>query len=502
MTHTRRITTAIGLAATLLTGRDSAAETIFVPRGGDLNSAILNARPGDSITLQPGATYVGNFTLPDKGGAEWITIRPASMVGPEGIRVDPRWSGKLPKLQSPNDQPVLQTAPGAHHWKLVLLEIQGGGSGDGEIVALGSGSAAQRTLAQVPHDIVIDRCYIHGQPSVGAKRCVALNSAATTVTGSHISECKRVGQDAQAIAGWNGPGPFVITNNYLEGSAENIQFGGNDPSIPDLVPADITITGNLISKPALWRKENWQVKNLLELKNARRVKIAHNVLQYNWEAAQSGFAILFTVRNQDGNCRWCQVEDVVFENNIVRHVAAGVSILGVDDKFPSRQTQSITIRHNLFQIDNRLWGGNGYAFMINGGPRRIVIDHNTIVQENGSGILQVEGPQVLEFSYTNNLARHNAFGMIGTDHGPGLDTISAYFPGSTIARNVIADGEARRYPAGNQFPTSAQFRSQFVHYAEGDFRLAGHSPWRRAGTDGQDLGTDSATLRGNAPGVP
>jgi hypothetical protein len=51
----------------------------------------------------------------------------------------------------------------------------------------------------------------------------------------------------------------------------------------------------------------WQVKNLLELKNARRVRIEQNNFAHNWEEAQSGGAILFTPRNQDGNCRWCVV---------------------------------------------------------------------------------------------------------------------------------------------------------------------------------------------------
>src|SRR6185369_1567191 len=147
----------------------------------------------------------------------------------------------------------------------------------------------------------------------------------------------------QAIAGWNGPGPFTITNNYLEGSSENVLFGGADPSIPNLVPSDIVLRGNLIAKPQAWRTERWQVKNLFELKNARRVTIDGNVFEYNWEAAQAGPAILFTVRNQDGRCPWCQIEDVTFVNNILRHVAAGFSILGFDDNRPSRQTQNIVI---------------------------------------------------------------------------------------------------------------------------------------------------------------
>ena len=281
--------------------------------------------------------------------------------------------GTLATLQSPNSSPVIQTAPAAHHWRLVLLELRGTtvGIGNDEILSLGTASASQSSLSQVPHDIVVDRCYIHGDSAVGAKRCVGLNSATTTVTGSYISDCKRVGQEAQAIAGFNGPGPFTISNNYLEGAGENVMFGGVDPPIPGLVPSDIRITGNLIAKPVEWRQEKWTVKNLVELKNARRVTIDHNVIEYNWLQAQTGFAVLFTVRNQDGRCPWCQVEQVVFEHNVVRHAAAGISILGVDNNHPSQQTQSITIRNNVFSdIDEQRWGGNGYAFMLTGGARR------------------------------------------------------------------------------------------------------------------------------------
>jgi hypothetical protein len=487
---------ATAVVVAILRAGPCAAATIAVPAGGDLHTALMNAKPGDTIALARGETYVGNFTLPNKQGSEFITIRTA---GPDevadGHRMTPDDAASLAKLRSPNNQPVVQTAPGAHHWRLVLMELQSTAAGDGndEILALGNATAAQNSLSKVPHDIVVDRCYIHGDSVVGSKRCVALNSSATTVTGSYISDCKRVGQEAQAIAGYNGPGPFTISNNYLEASGENVMFGGVDPPIPDLVPTDIRITGNLISKPLSWRSEKWTVKNLLELKNARRVTIERNVIQYNWPQAQTGFAILFTVRNQDGGCPWCQVEQVVFENNVVQHSAAGVSILGYDDNHPSQQTRSITIRNNVFaDIDEKNWGGNGYSFMLLGGPRDIVIDHNTIVQEHAHGFVLVDGPPVLGFSFTNNITRHNDYGVIGTNRAPGRDTISAFFPASQFVSNVIADGDAARYPGGNRFPSSAEFRAQFVAYESGDYRLAANSPWRRAGSDGRDLGADPA----------
>jgi hypothetical protein len=178
------------------------------------------------------------------------------------------------------------------------------------------------------------------------------------VTGSYISDIKVVGQDSQAIGGWNGPGPFVITNNYLEAAGKTSCSAGPIPAIPNLVPSDIIDRTEHLAKLPAWRSQRWQVKNLLELKNARRVIIRSNTLEYVWTAAQSGVAILFTGRNQDGLCPWCRVEQVTFESNTVRHGGAGVQILGFDDAHPSQQTRGITIRNNLFDdIDPQNWGG-------------------------------------------------------------------------------------------------------------------------------------------------
>jgi hypothetical protein len=495
-----KLTHAIGLV--FLLARPAVAATIAVPAGGDLQAALTNAQPGDTIALAPGATYAGNFTLPRKSGSSFITIETKGERLPaEGARVSPAQSSGLAKLRSPNSLPALQTSEGAHHWRIVLVEFQANAGGAGDIITLGDGSTAQTSLAQVPHDLVIDRCYIHGDPAAGQKRGIALNSASTTVTESYISDIKAVGQDSQAIAGWNGPGPFSITNNYLEGAGENILFGGTDPAIANLVPSDITIANNLIAKPPSWRSQRWQIKNLLELKNARRVVIQSNTLEYNWLEAQTGFAVLFTVRNQDGRCPWCQVEQVTFEGNVLRHTAAAFQILGYDYLHPSQQTRAITIRNNLFyDIDGQNWGGNGYFLQLVGGARDIVIDHNTVIQDHASGILQVEGPPIIGFTFTNNLIRHGAYGIIGADRAPGNDSIRAYLPASQISSNVIADGDSNRYPPGNTFPTSAQFQGQFVSYAGGDYRLSTASPWQNAGNDGNSLG---ATIGGKVvPGGP
>jgi hypothetical protein len=482
------------------------AATITVPQGGDVQAALNRAQPGDTVELAAGATFVGNYTLPPKtGAASFITVQstPDQALPAGEQRVLPSDAHRLAKVRSPNSLPALQTAPGAHHWRIQLLEFQGNAGGFGDIITLGDGSAAQSSLALVPHDLVVDRCYIHGDPEAGQKRGIALNSASTTVSGSYISDIKLIGQDSQAITAWNGPGPYTIANNYLEAAGENLLFGGADPSIPNLIPSDISVTGNTLSRPTSWRDQRWQVKNLLELKNARRITIAGNVIENNWLAAQSGFAILFTVRNQDHRCAWCQVEDVVFENNLVQHSAAGILVLGYDNNAKSEQTRGIVVRNNLFvDIDNERWGGNGYFLQLTGQPRDITVDHNTIIQEHAYGIVQVEGPPVLGFVFTNNIVRHNAYGIIGASHAPGNDTISAFFPASRVEGNIIADGVAGRYPSGNRFPTAAEFQRQFVGYGRGDYRLVIGSSLSEAGIGGATPGADLTTVPGGHPHVP
>ena len=410
----------------------SGGTSIQVPAGGDLQGAINRARPGDTIVLEAGATYVGNFVLPARANDEaFITIRSSALdatLPGATARIGPGDAPRLPKLRSPNNQPALATAPGAHHYRLLFLEFQANVKGFGDIITLGDGSTAQNKLAAIPHDLVVDRCLVRGDPDAGQKRGIALNSASTSVVNSYIADIKGEGQDTQAIAGWNGPGPYTIVNNYLEAAGENLIFGGTDPAVPNLVPSDITIKGNHLFKPIAWRNSRWTVKNLLELKNARRVTIADNLIEYNWQAGQSGFAVVFTPRNQDGRCPWCQVEQVTFEGNVLRHSAAGISILGHDDQNPSLQTRNITIRNNIVSdIDSSNWGGNGYFMMTLGEPRDILVDHNTVIQERAAGILTVDGPPILGFVFTNNVMRHNEYGLKGDNRASGLDTIQAYF---------------------------------------------------------------------------
>ena len=197
-------------------------------------------------------------------------------------------------------------------------------------------------LSLLPHHIIVDRCYVHADRTASVRRGLSFQVAYGAVVDSYFSEFHQVGADSQAIAAWNGPGPFLIQNNFLSAASENVMFGGADPDIPDLVPSDITIKGNHFWKDySAWHGASLNVKNLLEFKNAQRVLVDGNVLEYSWADGQVGFAIMLTPRNQNGGCTWCVVQDVTITSNLIRHAASGIETAPSDNivREPSHQSR-------------------------------------------------------------------------------------------------------------------------------------------------------------------
>jgi poly-beta-1,6-N-acetyl-D-glucosamine synthase len=472
----------------------SPTRRVPVPAGGDLQRALNEAQPGDQIELTAGAVYEGPFRLRRKTGSGWIVVTSSGALPSPGERVRPEDAVGMAKLRGASS-PVVAADPGAHHYRFVGIEIAPSpGATVTTLVQLGD---AERTLDALPHDIIFDRCYLHGDPARGARRGIALNARRAAVVDSYLADFKEVGADSQAIAGWNGPGPFTIANNYLEAAGENVMFGGEDPSIAGLVPSDIRITRNHMAKPLRWRMgrpdyegTRWAVKNLFELKNARRVVIDGNLFEHNWPDAQNGFAILFTVRNQSGGAPWSVVEDVTFTNNVVRRAGAGINILGRDDIHTSRPTQRIEIAGNLFDDIGGTWG-SGRLFQLLDGTRDIQIRRNTAFQ-TGFAVFGGDHDPHAGFVFENNVVQHNDTGILGSGTGSGRASLDRYFPGSVVRRNVLIGADPALYPGDNYFPATPA-DAGFVAARDGSHRRSG-GRYAAAGSDGRDIGADLEAL--------
>ncbi len=408
----------------------------------------------------------------------------------------------LAKIVTPNSQPAIRTATGAHNYRLLGVEITvAAGVGNiGTIVNIGTGG--ETSTNEFPSDIILDRVYVHGNANLDVRRCVAMNSIATAVIDSWLAECHSNAGDAQAILGWNGPGPLKIVNNHLEGSGENIMFGGADPRISGMVPADIEIRRNHFIKPLSWRGV-WTVKNLLELKLGRRVLIDGNVFENSWASAQSGFAILIEAANQDGTAPWSVVEDITFTNNLVRHAAGGINLGSRDSGNPSDYTKRVKVANNVFEdIDAGNWGaGNGRLFQFIGtgtGPANITYEHNTGF--SSTALIIADGAPQTNFVFRDNIADRAQTGIKGSGTGEGLGTLNQFMPGFVFTNNVIIGAAASLYPTGNFFPATVGDVA-FENFANGDYRLAAGSQYLNAASDGTDPGADIVQLATAINGV-
>src|SRR5262249_54776046 len=154
--------------------------------------------------------------------------------------------------------------------------------------------------------------------------------------------------------------------------------------------------------------------------------------------------------NQSGTAPWVVVQRVTIRQNIIRHAAGGVNILGTDDNAPSQLTNHLTFSHNVMDdLTSATWGSGSRPFQIGAGPDSVTIDHTTIMTTQSTIVSFYGGTAtspvpVPHFVYTNNMSLHNTYGIMGASSSSGLPTLQMFAPGSTVTANVLAGGSASK----------------------------------------------------------
>jgi uncharacterized protein YjdB len=433
---------------------------VRVAAGADLQAALNAAQPGDELLLAAGATYVGNFVLPNKGAStNWIVVRTDvtdATLGAAGTRMTPSRaaSARLAKILTSSNETAIITAAGAHHWRLTGLEVGGTAAAQeiSGIVRLGRLDASEATVSAMAHDLVLDRMYIHGTPTQAIRRCLLLSSGTTAIVDSWLSECHSNNGDSQAILGLGGSGPYAIDNNTLSGGHEVVMFGGGDPVVPNLVAADISITRNDITRPVTDRGV-WQVKNLLELKSAKRVLIQGNVMHNNWADAQTGYGLLIKSVNQDGGCSGCGTTDVTVVGNVLKNTGAGVNIAGHPEVSPVVVAARITLIDNLIDSVNvGLYSGPGIPLQLLEQATDVMLSHNTFTRSTGN-TLEMDGVPMVRLSIIASAFAESGYGMRGSGTGTGATAFDVFAPGYTFNTNMNAYATCSYYPATTVCPS-------------------------------------------------
>jgi hypothetical protein len=498
----------------------------MVPAGANLQQALNNAHCGDTLLLQAGATFSGNYNLPAKAcdDQHWIVIRtsaPDSALPREGTRISPCYAGValLPGRPSfPCATPTkvmarliattagpLTLANGSSHYRI----------GPGlEITRPLTSSLYMNLLSPsgAAHQIVVDRDWIHGVPIYDTVRGVMLSGVTYAAVvesylndfhcAAQISSC----QDSQAIAGGTGSIPqgiWKIHNNFLEAAAESILFGGVINN--SVTPADIEITNNHMFKPLTWMPGQlgfvgrpnsdptkcittpgycrFVVKNLFELKNAQRLLLEGNVLEHCWPGfTQYGASIVVNGMNPPNKTlSYISVMDFTVRYNHASHTASAFSLANPGPN--NLPIGRISIHDNIFDdVSPKYQDGDKtgafagvYAYCLdsNCGIANISVNHNTeLITESTKWFAvvgAVTGP-IPNWTYTNNIVSINpGLAVINGGSTGCTDSktsnaakLAACFSPYTMTHNALIGGSGT-WPAGNYLPASPA-TVRFVNY--------------------------------------
>jgi hypothetical protein len=391
-------------------------------QAGALQAALDAAGCRTELRGAPGFSYVP-LTLRQKPCNErYHTIIRTANALPDvarGTRMTPLLSAQRnqTKIVTTGGNVSAVTAnAGVHGYYFEDVNIRATGGPVNGLVTLGT---QQTTLAQVPGDFVFSHVYTGGTPTVDMKRCWYLNSLSTAIVDSWSDECHSNNGDSQWILMLNGPGPYDIRNNYGEAGHEVVMLGGGDPSIQGLIPSDITLIGNHITRPVSW-KGVWQVKNLIECKNARRMLVEGNVVENNWADGQVGYAFLCKSVNQDLTAPWSQSRDITVRYNLFRNTGAGYNLCGVCQA-PAIAATAMSLHDNvMIGVNVGPFQGEAREWQFLGALSKISVLRNTTI--NAAGVataISFDGqpPKITAMDFSCNAYDDGQYGIHGGSGG-------------------------------------------------------------------------------------
>jgi hypothetical protein len=537
----------------------------LVKDGENLQQALDDAKCGDTIQLQAGATFHGLYRFPQKpcDDSHWIIVRtstPDSSLPPEGTRMTPCYAGvaSLPgrpdyhcsspqqalakiEFDGKGESGPIMLMDGANHYRFIGLEI-----------TRAVPETHMRHLVQLKdpenagNHLVFDRMWLHGNAGDETHGGIHLSGVTyAAIVDSYFSDFHCIAgkggacTDAQAINGGTGDVPgglYKIENNFLEASGQSIMFGGAGGTT---TPGDIEIRRNHLFKPLIWKQDEpgytpsqsgnpFIVKNNFELKNAQRVLFEDNLLENCWGGfSQAGFSILLTPANQSGHCPQCRVTDITIRYNKIKNVASAILI----GNNPGKITESATAGerysiHDLLveNIRGQDYKGFGlFALLGSVAPplRDVKFDHITAFPIRAvMTVINNRGEKIPGLSITNSIfaAGDRQFGGAGggpencatpQDRDP-ASVLNHCFANPVVSNNLIIGGGGwpdhnimeRNTEAAGLWKEKNQSEANRICQAKGEAPTCSKpSPALHAGTDGKNLGADVEKIEQDIAGI-
>jgi hypothetical protein len=210
--------------------------------------------------------------------------------------------------------------------------------------------------------------------------------------------------------------------------------------------------------------------------------------------------------------------DITITNNIAKNVYSG---FGMSSAVFPWVIERVLFENNLFYD---IWADGRSCMLLF--CEDVKVNHNTckapcyyardsvanfllvipVLDDSLVGAIGMGYDPTVNVSFTNNIAAHGRYGIIGDGHGSGTDTIEQYAgPAETVNErwqaNILFTTEPPgpgAYPPRFYFPTLENIC--FVDYVT-NFTLSEQSPYKNNGTDGTDIGVNMGLLLSKLAGV-
>ena len=260
------------------------SRTIVVQAGGDVQAALDIANCGDTIVLSDGAVFRVTqlerpFLAKPKPCSGLITIRAQTVTTLAPKDFTPTLN--MPKLVTTTSTPALEFQAGTKDWLIQGIEItnesQGGQQLNNGLVFVGENSGSQPgiSIQNVPTNITFDHCWVHSEgadtttsPYSTSIRGFSVSARNLTIKQSRITGFRAFWKEGQtnplssnAVLINRGPGPYTITDNYLEAWFGTVFTGGG----PQWVINQATVTPGATTTQATLTNITGRMPNVGEL---------------------------------------------------------------------------------------------------------------------------------------------------------------------------------------------------------------------------------------------
>lgn len=509
------------------------SEIIFTDTGNpSINMANLQTEVNNSVgsanrcvTIPNGAVLRGQLIPTHRTSTTFITIRSAGAINLPSSR-------RVALSDSPNMFFMENSISGANNLAAPIIETPATSNNPARfynfvgiyfrkaiptaeymgLAMVNIGKNNETSLAQLPNNIILDRCVIDGSTSTtNSWRGFLLTANDSALVNSYICGFKGVALETQAVLMGQGE-RNTFMNNFMEGATENFLIGGLDISITNHIPSYISFRRNYLKKNLIWCAVcgqysgiDYSVKNIWEAKVGRYIENEGNIYENHWIEDQSQ-AIVITVRNSgigsesgNGNDTWANIQFLDFSYNKIKNMGNMVQILGKDNLNLSQRIDHINIRQSIFSGVAR-WNGQKLGFVItsagNSGADRISIrqtssDINASLGSGQGRWIEFDGNQ----NFTNcDFSGNIAQGFI--NFGPQTGDSALQLACSTNSYSATKNGlytSTGVNPSGNTIvATIADVK--FLDILNGNLALASDSPFLTTGLANLRSGADVARV--------